>query len=115
MALKCTLSDFKHNYNQRPFSLVINRQIPFCPVQLVLEYLAPKGCKPGPVFILADGSAVTRTQFTEQLSIAFKYCGLNPSRYKGHSFRIGTASYAAEAGMSHAQIRALGRWKSNAF
>ena len=115
VALKCTFLDFQHNYNQRPFSLVINRQIQFCPVQLMLEYLALRGRKPGPVFILADGSAVTRTQFTEQLSIAFKYCGLNPSRYKGHSFRIGAASYAAEAGMSDAQIRALGRWKSNAF
>ena len=115
VALKCTFLDFKHTYNQRPFSLAINRQIQFCPVQLMLEYLALRGPKPGPVFILADGSAVTKTQFTEQLYIAFKYCGLDPSRYKGHSFRIGAASYAAEAGMSDTQIRDLGRWKSNAF
>lgn len=115
MALKCIFLDFKHNYNQRPFSLVINRQVKFCPVHLMLEYLSVRGCKPGPLFILADGSAVVRTHFTNQLSIAFKYCGLDSSRYKGHSFRIGAASYAAEAGMSDAQIRALGRWKSNAF
>ena len=42
-------------------------------------------------------------------------CGLDPSRYKGHSFRIGAASYAADRGFSDAQIRMLGRWKSNAF
>ena len=94
---------------------MINRQVKFCPVHLMLEYLSVRGCKPGPLFILADGSAVVRTHFTNQLSIAFKYCGLDSSRYKGHSFRIGAASYAAEAGMSDAQIRALGRWKSNAF
>ena len=47
--------------------------------------------------------------------MAIKYCGLDPSRYKGHSFRIGAASYAADAGMSEPPIRALGRWKSDAF
>ena len=44
-----------------------------------------------------------------------KFCGLNPARYKGHSFRIGAASHAADRGLSDAQIRVLGRWKSNAF
>jgi len=29
--------------------------------------------------------------------------------------RIGAASFAVDAGMSDAQIRDLGRWKSNAF
>ena len=32
-----------------------------------------------------------------------------------HSFRIGAASFAAEQGLSDAQIRVLGCWKSNAF
>ena len=36
-------------------------------------------------------------------------------RYKGHSFRIGAASPAAECGYSETQIRLLGRWKSDAF
>ena len=49
------------------------------------------------------------------LSLAIKFCGLNPARYKGHSFRIGAASHAADRGLSDAQIRVLGRWKSNAF
>lgn len=43
------------------------------------------------------------------------FCGLDTSRYKGHSFRIGAACYAADKGFSDAQIRALGRWKSDAF
>ena len=34
---------------------------------------------------------------------------------KGHSFRIGAASFAADKGLSDAQVRALGRWKSNTF
>jgi len=47
--------------------------------------------------------------------MAIKYCALDPSRYKGHSFRIGAASYPADAAMSDSQIRALGHWKSDAF
>ena len=42
-------------------------------------------------------------------------CGLDSSRYKGHSFRIGAASLVAEEGLSGSQIRAMGRWNSNAF
>ena len=67
---------------------------------------------PGPLFHLADGSPVSRSTFSDKLSMAIKYCGLDPSRYKGHSFRIGAASFAADAGMSDAQIRALGRNKA---
>ena len=40
---------------------------------------------------------------------------LDTSRYKGRSFRIGAASLAAGKGFSDAQIRTLGRWKSDAF
>ena len=59
--------------------------------------------------------------FEDQSSPAYFFfrachlCDLDPSRYKGHSFRIGAASYAADRGFSDAQIRMLGRWKSNAF
>ena len=113
VALKFTFLDFKHNYNQR--SLVINRHNNFCPVQIILNYLSHRGCRPGPLFLLADGSPVSRAVFIDKLFIAIKYCGLDPSRYKGHSFCIGAASFAADVGMSDAQIRALGRWKSNAF
>lgn len=115
IALKFTFLDFKHNSNQRPFSVVINRRNNFCPVQIILDYLTLRGVRPGPLFRLADGSPVPRAIFIDKLSMAIKYCGLDPSRYKGHSFRIGAASFAADAGMSDAQIRALGRWKSNAF
>ena len=115
IALKFTFLDFKHNYNQRPFSVVVNRRKKFCPVQIILDYLSLRGNRPGPLFRLADGSPVSRDIFIDELSMAIKYCGLDPSRYKGHSFRIGAASYAADAGMSDAQIKALGRWKSNAF
>ena len=57
----------------------------------------------------------SRSHFSNQLSSAIQFCGLSPSVYKGHSFRIGAASHAADKGLSDAQIRLLRRWKSNAF
>ena len=95
--------------------MMISRRDNFCPVQIILDYLSLRGSRPGPLFHLGDGSPVSRAIFIDKLSMAIKYCGLDPSCYKGHSFRIGAASYAADAGMSDSQIRALGRWKSDAF
>lgn len=106
---------YKNNYNQRPFSLVISRQSSFCPVEYLLKYLQQRGLRIGALFVMPDGSPVSRSFFTDKLTTALRYGGLDPAKYKAHSFRIGAASYAAERGMSDAQIRAMGRWKSNAF
>ena len=48
---------------------------------------------------------------TDHLSQA----GTDTSNYSGHSFRIGAASAAAQAGYSDSLIQTLGRWKSDAF
>lgn len=114
VSLRVTFLRYKHSYNQPPFSLVVQRQTSFCPVQYMLDYLSHRGTSPGSLFTL-NGLPVTRKYFCDLLTMAIKRCGLNPSRYKGHSFRIGAASDAAERGMSDTQIRILGRWKSSAF
>ena len=114
-AFKITFLNYKHSYNNGQFSLTIHRQENHCPVASMLEYLSIRGKRPGPLFLSIDGNAIPRSVFTSLLSRVIKLCGLDPSRYKSHSFRIGAASHAADKGMSDAQIRALGRWKSNAF
>ena len=81
----------------------------------MLKYLNIRGHQPGPLFISSGGQAVSREMFVDFLSKALVHCNLNPSRYKGHSFRIGAASHAAEQGFTDAQIRIMGRWKSTAF
>ena len=92
-----------------------NRQTRICPVQLLMDYLVLRGSRPGAIFISHLGNPVSRDAFATQLKRAFRHCGLDTSKYKSHSFRIGAASHAAQHGYSDAQIRALGRWKWNAF
>ena len=84
-------------------------------MQHLLAYLQARGNTPGALFQMPKGSPVPRAVFTEKLSMALKFSGLDPTRYKGHSFRIGAATHAADKGMSDAQIRTMGRWKSSAF
>ena len=79
------------------------------------QYSSLQGSAPGPLFCFADGAPVKTTHFTQQQRQALPFCGLDSSRYKPHSFRIGAASWAAEKGLSDAQIRHLVRWKSDAF
>ena len=82
ISLKFTFFDFKHNYNQRPFSVVIHRRNDFCPVLIILDYLSPRGSRPGPLLRLANGSLISRAIFIDKLSMAIEYCGLDPARYK---------------------------------
>ena len=115
--VKITLTRFKHNTNNRPYDIIIEREdsLPFCPVKSLLEYCKIRGSKPGPLFCSSDGSPITTNQFNSELRRCLIFCGFDTSRYKSHSFRIGAACLAAENGYSDAQIRALGRWKSDAF
>ena len=115
VSYKVTFGNFKHQYNARPFSIIVSHQSVCCPVTVLPKYLAFRGFHPGPLFMTVDGLPVTRSWFSTQLSFAIQLCGVFSSRYKGHSFRIGAASHAAEQGFPDAQIRLFGRWKSNAF
>ena len=115
-ALKITICHFKHNSTNRPVDIVIDNDCksPFCPVQAVLEYCKQRLLEPGPLFQLHN-HAVSVHQFNAQLKACLAFCSLDSTRYKSHSFRIGAACHAAEKGFSDSQIRALGRWKSDAF
>jgi hypothetical protein len=62
-----------------------------------------------------NGDPIPRQFFNRYLRFAFTWCGLDTDRYKGHSFRIGAASYAYEKGLPDERIQLMGRWKSNAY
>ena len=76
-----------------------------CPYSI----LRLRGFSPGLLFCHADQSPILTHQFNVELQRCLAYCGLDTSRYKSHSFRIGGACHAADRGYSDAQIRALGR------
>ena len=115
LGLKITFRDFKHSYNKGHVSLTLSRRSDICPVQILLDYLSLRGFSNGPLFMTPNGTAVSRHSFTQILSLVFQRCGLDSSKYKGHSFRIGAATFAAENGFSYAQIRAMGHRKSDTF
>ena len=69
----------------------------------MVAYLVVRG-QPGALFIEKDA---LKDIFDE---LKLNYCDFNT-----HSFRIGTATTANQAGISDTHIKTLGRWKSNAF
>ena len=86
-----------------------------CPVVALLAYLAVRPSVPGPLFIHANGTPLTRSQLVASIRASLLEIGMDTSRFSGHSFRIGAASAAAQAGLPDSLIQTLGRWKSAAF
>ena len=115
VSLIITFPSYKHNYNQNLFPIALNRQPKACPVQAFLDYVSVRGTVHGPLFINHDGYPVLRSEFSKMLGSVIRLCSLlDPTRYKGHSFRIGAATYAAQS-VSNTKIRHLGRRKTDAF
>ena len=81
----------------------------------ILPYLAVRGTRSGPLFMFVDGSCLTRTRFATMISDTLQQAGIDHKHYATHSFRIGAATTAKEAGISDVHIKMLGRWKSNAY
>ena len=86
-----------------------------CPVKALLPYLAVRGSTEGPLFITEEGSPLTRHRFNTELSSILHAAGLETTHYNTHSFRIGAATSAKQAGISDLHIKMLGRWQSNAY
>ena len=86
-----------------------------CPVAALLGYLAARPPTPGPLFIFDDGSPLSRPRLVSQLQATLRQAGILTDGYTGHSFRIGAATAAAQAGLSDSIIQKLGRWKSATF
>lgn len=86
-----------------------------CPVTAMLGYLARRPATPGFLFLFEDGSPLTKPRLVHSFREALLAAGLDDKGFSGHSFRIGAATAAAEAGFNDSAIQMLGRWKSSAF
>ena len=83
-----------------------------CPVAALLAWLTVRGISPSPLFSFASGASLTRAALVKHVIQA---SGLDPRDFSGHSFRSGEATTASLQGISDANLKLLGRWKSNAY
>ena len=113
VAIHLSMDSYKHSLT--PVTLcIVAQKSDLCPVQAMRAYLKLRGTCLGPLFIFQDNTPVSTSYFTSQLKLSVSWAGLDHNRYKGHSFRIGAATVAAERGATDNEIERMGRWKSKA-
>ena len=81
----------------------------------LVQYLAVRGGTPGPLFLLPNNQSLTRALFSSALKKAFQELHMDHRKFNTHSFRIGAATSAKRAGVSDSHLKALGRWRSDAY
>lgn len=88
-----------------------------CSVMAMKDYILqaqPPACRP--LFSFSkSGKWLTRTSLTKELRTILQHCGLPASKFYSHSFRIGAATTAAQAGLPPWLIKVLGRWSSDCY
>ncbi|XP_022302388.2 uncharacterized protein LOC144627038, partial [Crassostrea virginica] len=116
-SVQIVMRDFKTNKNHTPIiiSLQAMHDSSFCPVQALFEYLHMSKHTSGPLFQTLDAQPISYSFVSAHLRSAIKFVGLDPLQFKGHSFRIGAATYAASLGYSDQLIKKMGRWNSDVF
>ena len=85
------------------------------PVRAIRDYIARRGTSSGAFFQSAQGLSFTKACFVELVRSALTWAGVPVDGYSGHSFQIGAATAASEAGIPDSVIQALGHWTSPAF
>ena len=107
---------FKHYYVDIPKVVSFSHaDTKISAVKMLIDFLQHRYKNGGQLYCMQDGIPLCRSHIDKILHKCLSVCDLDSSRYTGHSFRIGAASLVAEEGLSGSQIRAMGRWNSNAF
>ena len=117
VGMRVVIRYFKNNVKQLPMTLLlpVNRDSESCcPVRAMQAYLREFKHVSGPLFQFQNGLPVSYAFVSEKLRIIVSFLGLDQSRYKPHSFRIGAATSAFCQGLSEDNIKRMGRWESNA-
>ena len=87
-----------------------------CAVRALRKYLALHPTRgASPLYVFESGHYLTRAKVTTILRTLLQRLGISTELYASHSFRIGAATSAAEAGLPPWLIQTLGRWSSNCF
>lgn len=116
-SLKLTLYSFKHSHGARHSIILSSYPSSICPLRCLRAYLQLRIASPSQVlFIGVDNKPFSKDRFTAVIRAVLPFTSVDvKDRITTHSFRIGGATYAAAKGLSDAQLRHLGRWRSNAF
>ena len=85
-----------------------------CPHCLIKYIIAGKPLN-APLFTMSTGSPLSKYIFVNNTKLALSLLGYDHTKYSGHSYRSGSATSAALAGMSDYEIKLLGRWSSDVY
>ena len=69
-----------------------------------VEYMSIRGSDSGPFFKFSNGQPLTNSRFTQHVRDALQVLGLPHNEFAGHSFRMGAATAAAQAGVEDSVI-----------
>ena len=88
-----------------------------CPHAIVNKFIRYRrhASRSDALFRFKDGSLLTRPKLQKMLRHTFSSLKLPVEQFGTHSLRIGSATAAAEAGVSVPLIKALGRWSSDCY
>jgi site-specific recombinase XerC len=88
-----------------------------CPVAAMARWLRVRASSghDQPLFVLSDGTFLTRARLQRVLKLGIKAAGYDPKHWSTHSLRIGGASTLAAQGWPAETIMLLGRWSSECY
>ena len=86
-----------------------------CPLRGILPYLALRGNRSGPLFMLSDGRGLSQQLFKAALDNLLSALNMDKGKCNTHSFRIGAATSAKQANIPDTYIQMLGHCRSNAY
>ena len=86
-----------------------------CPVRAVYSYTSLRGTGSGAFFCTAEGTPLTKARFVESVRTALSPASVPIDGYSGHSFGIGAATAAVQAGIPDSVIQALCGSSSSVF
>ena len=90
---------------------------PLSAFRLMSTYLEAHPCPQAnnPLFVDPNNTVLSKAHFVATTKLILAMSGHDPSKYSGHSFRAGSATTGAIAGLSAWELKMLGRWNSDAY
>jgi hypothetical protein len=119
VCVRLTLLSTKNSPNESSFVVLgQNNDSLLCPVRHLKRFILTRDKffpLEFPLFRFINGRAYTANDVNNFIFLLSKLAGVEHLRLSSHSFRIGGATSAAQAGVNAKTIQLMGRWKSDCF